>query len=151
MALFKLYKVKTVDNFWLIGVKGRLFDTKGYFLIDTGAQVSMINKLYFKSNMHAELQEVEVMGIASDTLKNIQVVKQVPIQLTRYQYVLKKALVIDISHITEKFKSNYTILGLIGNDFLFEHNISIQYGNMEMYQTDYCDILNDFSSNEIII
>jgi len=132
MDTFKLFKVKTIENSWLIGVKGKLFDTKGFFIIDTGAQVSMINRSYFKPKNNVDIQVVEVMGISSNTLENIELAKRIPIKLTRHNYILKKALIMDISHVTEKFKSNYTILGLIGNDFLHENIAMLDYYYMEM-------------------
>ncbi|NSW45423.1 MAG: hypothetical protein HPY79_06395 [Bacteroidales bacterium] len=132
MKNFKLFKVKTIENSWLIGVKGKLFDTKGFFIIDTGAQVSMINRSYCKTEKNIDIQEVEVMGISTNTLENVELAKRIPIKLTQHNYTLKKALIMDINHVTEKFKSNYTILGLIGNDFLHENIATLDYYYMEM-------------------
>lgn len=132
MSFFKLFKVKTIEDSWLIGIKGKLFNTAGYFIIDTGAQVSMINSLYFNTNFAVKLEMVEVMGISTNTIENIEIATHIPIKLTQFKYVLKKALVMDISHVTDKFKPNYTILGLIGNDFLYEHSALLNYYNMIM-------------------
>lgn len=132
MNFFKLFKVKTIEGSWLIGIKGKLFDTTGYFIIDTGAQVSMINRLYFNPLNTIKLQTVEVMGISTDTIENIEIAEHIPIKLTQFKYVLKKALIMDISHVTDRFMPNCPILGLIGNDFLHKHSALLNYYDMIM-------------------
>ncbi|MGQ9846530.1 MAG: hypothetical protein ACUVQP_03375 [Bacteroidales bacterium] len=127
-----MFKIKTIEGSWLIGIKGKLLNTTGYFIIDTGAQVSMINRLYFNAHNPVKLQMVEVMGISTNTIENIEIAKHIPIKLTRFKYTLKKALIMNISHVTDRFKPNYIILGLIGNDFLYEHSASLNYYDMVM-------------------
>ncbi|GAB4450326.1 MAG: hypothetical protein Fur0028_05770 [Bacteroidales bacterium] len=128
----RLHKVKSLDGNWLLGVKGKLDKETGYFILDTGAQVNMVECKFAKHLLLTEkrLPDVEIVGISPDGEVEFTMAEKVPIYLSRYSLTLNDVMVMDLSHIRAKFNKKYNVLGLMGNNFLFKHKAKVNYEEM---------------------
>jgi predicted sugar kinase len=128
----RLYKVKSLDGNWLLGVKGKLDKEMGYFILDTGAQVNMVESKFAQHLLLTEktLPDVEIIGISPEGEVEFTMAEKVPIYLSKFSLTINDVMVMDMSHIRAKFKEKYNVLGLLGNNFLFKHKAKVNYEEM---------------------
>lgn len=130
----KLHHIYSVDRRWLWGLKVTIENQKGFLILDTGAQNSVLNSYFFtflKSDSHVKNvlndEKTEIVGITPDSQIEFELISKLTIYLSRHKFQLKNVILTDISHIQSKFEEKYIILGLLGNDFLHQHKAIINY------------------------
>lgn len=112
-------------------IKSRFNSTaKGYVIIDTGASISAFDKKYCQqfSEELFNIKEIQSSGITSESLNAIPVTIN-KLFLSKYAFKINQAVLIDLSHINNLYKqfTNKFIIGIIGGNFLDEHNAVINY------------------------
>ncbi len=117
--------IKSVDGMPLLAIRSLVGSQKGYFIIDTGAQVSVIGQ--HVDVPHTDLYHLEqVLGIANEIL-DVALLEVGEIKLGKYKLSLGTCFRVDLSHIQSKIKPRYHILGLIGLTFLIEYEAIIDF------------------------
>ena len=111
---------KLIDH--LIVVEAELLDKKGDFIIDTGSETLILNKVHFPSNYIKKRKDTETAGILQRIDNPIERHLK---QLTLKDFSLKNKSsdVIDLSHI-EKAK-NMKLLGIIGYSILKDYEVFV--------------------------
>ncbi len=112
-------------------VKSRLNSAvKGYVIIDTGASISAFDKNYCEqySEQLINIKDIQSSGITSESLNAIPI-KINKLYLSNFAFEIEQAVLIDLSHINNLYKqfTNKLIIGIIGGNFLSEHNAIINY------------------------
>ena len=130
----KLHHIYSIDRRWLWGLKVNIENQKGFLILDTGAQNSVLNSCFFqflKSDTPAKdlsgNEKTEIVGITPDSQLDFELISKLTIYLSKNKFQLKNVILTDISHIQSKFEEKYIIMGLLGNDFLHQHKAIINY------------------------
>ncbi|OIQ22258.1 MAG: hypothetical protein BM549_07110 [Lacinutrix sp. MedPE-SW] len=111
---------KLVDN--LIVVEAEVLNKKGNFIIDTGSEALLLNKVHFPSKYIQSKKSSETSGIISLIDKPLErSLKAFTIQSLNIKN--KRCDVLDLSHI-EKTK-NMNLLGVIGYSILKDYEVFI--------------------------
>lgn len=132
----KLYRIYSTEIHWLLGLKVMIENQKGYLILDTGAQNSVLNSCLFT---HSKLKTIartflnvekgEVVGIAPNTFLDFQLISKISVVISKNKFQVKNVIFTNLSHIQSKFKKKYIILGILGNDFLHQQKAIINYEN----------------------
>jgi len=104
----------------------------GYLIIDTGASMSAFDKdtcMPFSEEIFL-VSEIQSSGVTSESLhaKPVHIKK---VYIGRFRFEINQAVVIDLNHIKQLYLqfSKKHIIGLLGSNFLKEHNAIIDYKN----------------------
>ncbi len=128
----KLHQIKTIENRPLITIKAKTGENKGYFIIDTGAQTSIISDA-ISGYTHKELTYVnEVLGITNEKIQNVKMIELYEVKIGKTKINIKPCFVLNITHIQKAFKPKYLILGLLGFDFLSYYKANIDLKNKKL-------------------
>lgn len=111
---------KLIDH--LIVVEANLLNKKGNFIIDTGSQNLILNKVHFPSQYKHNKKRVETTGVLN-SLDNPLQKKISEFNLLHFSLKDKNSDIIDLSHI-EKIKKMH-LLGIIGYSILKDYEIFI--------------------------
>jgi hypothetical protein len=110
-------------------------DFRGMWIVDTGASKTVLdsNHVDYFVPLETPLTEIESMGIGSSKVET----KSGVIESICFGEVCLKKLhvaLIDLSSINELYQkyTNETITGLIGSDFLVQHNAVVDFKKMTM-------------------
>jgi hypothetical protein len=108
----------------------------GFLIIDTGASMSAFDRetcIPF-SEENFQVSEIQSSGITSESLhaKPVHIKK---IYIGRFRFEISQAVVLDLSHIKHLYEqfAKKNIIGLLGSNFLKEHNAIIDYKNNLLY------------------
>ncbi len=127
----KLHFLRSLDDNFLIGIRAKIFNTKGFFIIDTGAQLSIINQQLinkYQLNYNTlSLPGSEIVGINKEAIQEIKFISNINFYHQKKRFKLLNIIIFDLSHIENKFKKNYTILGILGNDVFLQYQALINY------------------------
>ncbi|MFD2914654.1 pepsin/retropepsin-like aspartic protease family protein [Psychroserpens luteus] len=111
---------KLIDN--LIVIEAELLNQKGNFIIDTGSETLILNKVHFKTRQNDYSNSREASGVI-DFIDN-------PLEKRLREFIIKditienkKSDVIDLSHIETSKKIH--LLGIIGYDILKDYEVFI--------------------------
>ncbi|WP_040280906.1 pepsin/retropepsin-like aspartic protease family protein [Psychroserpens damuponensis] len=111
---------KLIDN--LIVIEAELLKQKGDFIIDTGSESLILNKVHFKARKSLSSSSKETSGVI-DVIDN-------PLEKQLREFIIqditiedKKSDVIDLSHIETSKKIH--LLGIIGYDILKDYEVFI--------------------------
>jgi len=111
---------KLIDN--LIIIEAELLDKKGNFIIDTGSETLILNKVHFKVQKPYYAKTKKTSGVI-DIIDN-------PLEKRLREFIIKditvedkKSDVIDLSHIETSKKIH--LLGIIGYDILKDYEVFI--------------------------
>lgn len=117
--------IQSIDEMPLLAIRSTIGSQKGYFIIDTGAQVSAVGN--HVDVPHTELHQLEqVSGITNDIV-DVALLDVGEVKMGRYKIPLGVCFRIDLSHIQSKIKPRYHVLGLIGLSFLMEYDAIIDF------------------------
>ena len=136
MHRIALHTIQSVDNLPLIAVKATLGKHKGYFIVDTGAQICLIGDHltdFEYEEIDFEKQDASVMGILDNETLNVTIIFVKNLKLARRNFDLGPSFVMPIQHIQDKIKKKYQILGIIGNSFLEFYEAIIDYRSKELF------------------
>ncbi|WP_298759413.1 aspartyl protease family protein [uncultured Psychroserpens sp.] len=111
---------KLIDN--LIVIEAELLDRKGNFIIDTGSETLILNKVHFKTRQPFYSKDKKTSGVI-DIIDN-------PLEKRLREFIIKDLIVedknsdvIDLSHIESSKKIH--LLGIIGFDILKDYEVFI--------------------------
>ncbi|WP_298903004.1 aspartyl protease family protein [uncultured Psychroserpens sp.] len=111
---------KLIDN--LIVIEAELLDRKGNFIIDTGSETLILNKVHFKTRQPFYNKKKETSGVI-DVIDN-------PLEKRLREFIIKDLIVedtnsdvIDLSHIERSKKIH--LLGIIGFDILKDYEVFV--------------------------
>ena len=111
---------KLIDH--LIVVKAEIFEQKGNFIIDTGSETMILNKVHFSNVYEHQKKNVESSGIMhsveSSYKKHIK-----EFRLQSFKLENKNSDVIDLSHIEKSKKMK--LLGIIGYNILKDYEVFV--------------------------
>lgn len=110
---------KLIDN--LIVVKAELHDKKGNFVIDTGSETLILNKVHFPDKYTHPKRYISASGVidaANAYEKNLE-----EFILKNLSFKNKNSHVIDLSHIEKRKKMN--LLGIIGYNILKDYEVFV--------------------------
>lgn len=111
---------KLVDH--LIVVEAELLDKKGNFIIDTGSETLILNKVHFPSKYFYNKKETETTGILQSIDNPIERhLKELSIE--GFSIKNKKSDIINLSHI--ELSKKIKILGIIGYNVLKDYEVFI--------------------------
>ncbi len=111
---------KLVDH--LIVVEAELLDKKGNFIIDTGSEVMVLNKVHFsKFYTHQRINRTTAGILQSIDNPYKRNIKKFALENLRLHN--KKSMVIDLSHIEKSKKVR--LLGIIGYDILKDYEVFV--------------------------
>lgn len=130
----KLHPIYSIDRRWLWGLKVNIDNQKGFLILDTGAQNSVLNSYFFPylkfdspvKNLLVK-EKTEIVGITPESQIEFELISKLTLYLSKHKFQLKNVILTDISHIQSKFEKKCIILGLLGNDFLYQHKAVINY------------------------
>jgi hypothetical protein len=111
---------KLIDH--LIVVEATVLNKKGSFIIDTGSQNLVLNKVHFHSKYENNIKNNSTTGIFSNIDNPLQK-KLSEFNLQQFTLKNKNADIIDLSHIEKSKKMN--LLGIIGYSILKDYEIFI--------------------------
>ncbi len=138
MLILPIYTIKSIDNLSLIAVKGRIGNCKGYFILDTGAQISIISNhvddfdydLINQSNY-----DTKIIGVNETDPVEANLILVNEIILSRYKLELGPAMVLPLQHVRERIKKRYPVLGIIGHPFFEHYEAMINYSDKTLCLT----------------
>lgn len=113
---------KLVDR--LIVIEGSLKDKKGNFIIDTGSEALILNKIHFKTYPF----NYKKRGVTSGVLNDIEAPLEKTIKIISFKNLHlknKSSDIIDLSHIEKSKKIK--LLGIIGYCILKEYEVFIDF------------------------
>ena len=108
---------KIIDQ--LLVIEAETHDKKGNFIIDSGSETLILNKLHFKTNLSKYKTTYGVNG----SIENAQEMKLREFILENFSLKNKKTDIIDLSHIEEA--KRIKLLGIIGFNILKDYEIFI--------------------------
>lgn len=110
-------------------------ELKGHFIIDTGASMTVIDKRLAGTyiDLSESPAEIHSSGITSQPLE-VLTGKLEEMKIGKFVIQDFPVVMIDLEHINNLYRqfSDKQILGLLGGDFLKEHQAVIRYGNKDM-------------------
>ena len=113
--------VELEDNSFHIIVSLQIGSIEGDFIIDTGASVTVIDKLTpFSYEPLDDVSEINSGGVCGE--------------INEVQLVNIHAAVIDLQYVNSLYDKHLQrrVAGLLGSDFLVRHEAVIDYGNKEL-------------------
>ena len=116
--------VELEDNSFHIIVSLQIGSIEGDFIIDTGASVTVIDKLTpFSYEPLDDVSEINSGGVCGE-INEVQLVNITNIH----------AAVIDLQYVNSLYDKHLQrrVAGLLGSDFLVRHEAVIDYGNKEL-------------------
>ncbi len=118
------------DNFHLIISSVFADETKGNWVIDTGASKSVFDKNLAEYCLISEdeTEELHSAGI-SDKPMTTSLGYMKPFRFGKFEVENMKVALLDMAHINELYSkvTNLKICGLLGSDFLLKHKAVIDY------------------------
>lgn len=124
--------IKTIDNNVVLAVKAKIKDVEGFFIVDTGAQVSVISD-NLKEYSYEELFDVDkIVSVTEESVQNVKLIKLYDVKFGRYKLDLGLTFIFNLNHIQENIKQKYLIVGLLGLTFLKEFKTKIDLKNKKM-------------------
>jgi hypothetical protein len=113
---------KLIDH--LIVVEAQLLDKKGNFIIDTGSEALILNKVHFPDAHPFQMKSEETSGIVSE-IETIHEKRLKEFTLQNVKLYNTDADVIDLSHIENSKHMN--LLGIIGYSILKDYEVFIDF------------------------
>ncbi|WP_370479686.1 hypothetical protein [Tamlana flava] len=111
---------KLVDH--LIVVKAEIFDKEGNFIIDTGSETMILNKVHFSNVYEHQKKNASASGIMHSVEDSYEKhIKEFVLQ--NFKLENKNSDIIDLSHIEKSKKMK--LLGIIGYNILKDYEIFI--------------------------
>lgn len=125
--------VKLKDYRYVPLVQAKLNDKYKYFILDTGASISVIDESEVK-NMKVYYEDANTITGYGGIIKSTKVLKNPNIELGGIK-LTDKWLVQDISHIklAVENSTNVTIAGIIGNNQLARYHLIIDLNKGRLY------------------
>jgi hypothetical protein len=106
----------------LIVINAKLYNQKGNFIIDTGSESLILNKVHFSNLYNHQAKKQHTSGVLTSVENNYQKrIKEFIIQ--NFTLENKTSDVIDLSHIEESKKIK--LLGIIGYNILKDYEVFI--------------------------
>ena len=121
--------VELEDNSFHIIVSLQIGSIEGDFIIDTGASVTVIDKLTpFSYEPLDDVSEINSGGVC------VQLVNITALQIDNHTIENIHAAVIDLQYVNSLYDKHLQrrVAGLLGSDFLVRHEAVIDYGNKEL-------------------
>ena len=126
--------VELEDNSFHIIVSLQIGSIEGDFIIDTGASVTVIDKLTpFSSEPLDDVSEINTGGVCGE-INEVQLVNITALQNGDHTIENVHAAVIDLQYVNSLYDKHLQrrVAGLLGSDFLVRHEAVIDYGNKEI-------------------
>ena len=123
--------VELEDNSFHIIVSLQIGSIEGDFIIDTGASVTVIDKLTpFSYEPLDDVSEINSGGVCGE----INEVNITALQIDNHTIENIHAAVIDLQYVNSLYDKHLQrrVAGLLGSDFLVRHEAVIDYGNKEL-------------------
>ena len=111
---------KLIDH--LIVVEAQLLGKKGNFIIDTGSETLILNKVHFPKISHFQIKNKETSGVLTK-IETIHEKRLKEFTLQNFKILNTSADVIDLSHIENSKHMN--LLGVIGYSILKDYEVFI--------------------------
>ena len=121
--------VELEDNSFHIIVSLQIGSIEGDFIIDTGASVTVIDKLTpFSYEPLDDVSEINSGGVCGE-INEVQLVNITALQIDNIH-----AAIIDLQYVNSLYDKHLQrrVAGLLGSDFLVRHEAVIDYGNKEL-------------------
>ena len=121
--------VELEDNSFHIIVSLQIGSIEGDFIIDTGASVTVIDKLTpFSYEPLDDVSEINSGGVCGE-INEVQLVNITALQIENIH-----AAIIDLQYVNSLYDKHLQrrVAGLLGSDFLVRHEAVIDYGNKEL-------------------
>ena len=126
--------VELEDNSFHIIVSLQIGSIEGDFIIDTGASVTVIDKLTpFSYEPLDDVSEINSGGVCGE-INEVQLVNITALQIDNHTIENIHAAVIDLQYVNSLYDKHLQrrVAGLLGSDFLVRHEAVIDYGNKEL-------------------
>ncbi|WP_298539047.1 hypothetical protein [uncultured Aquimarina sp.] len=117
---------KLIDH--LIVIEAALLNKKGNFIIDTGSETLILNKIHFPTKYSHRKKRKETSGVL-DIIEDTNTTKLKEFILQNFNLKNKASDIIDLSHIEKTKKMN--LLGIIGYSILKDYEVFI---DMHLHQ-----------------
>jgi|GEM_PF-6496704 hypothetical protein len=125
--IIPLKKIKTIEKAPIFAVKAKIGNIKGYLILDTGSQINVISDSIKNYSQEEFTIFDKIVTISEDIVKDVKVVSIKNAKFGNKSINLGYCCVIDLKHIQSIVKPNYTILGLLGLNFLMEQKAIINF------------------------
>ncbi|BFP41504.1 hypothetical protein FGF1_23490 [Flavobacteriaceae bacterium GF1] len=109
----------------LIVIEGQVLGKKGGFIIDTGAEALILNRVHYPKNLPVRRKVASSSGVMSAMGDVFQNIVDALLLSNTFSISKKKADIIDLSHIEKQKKVK--ILGIIGHNVLEDYEIFIDF------------------------
>lgn len=126
--------VELEDNSFHIITTLEIGSIVGDFIIDTGASVTVIDKQTpFSYEPLDDVSEINSGGVCGE-INEVQLVNIKSLQIGNHTIENIRAAVIDLQYVNSLYEKHLQrrVAGLLGCDFLVEHEAIIDYGNKEL-------------------
>ena len=126
--------VELEDNSFHIIITLQIGSIEGDFIIDTGASVTVIDKLTrFTYEPLDDVSEINSGGVCGE-INEVQLVNIKALQIGGHTIEDIHAAVIDLQYVNSLYDKHLQrrVAGLLGSDFLVKHEAVIDYGNKEL-------------------
>ena len=109
----------------LIVIEGQVLGKKGGFIIDTGAEALILNRVHYPKNLPVRRKVASSSGVMSAMGDVFQNMVDALLLSNTFSISKKRADIIDLSHIEKQKKVK--ILGIIGHNVLEDYEIFIDF------------------------
>ena len=130
--------VELEDNSFHIIVSLQIGSIEGDFIIDTGASVTVIDKLTpFSYEPLDDVSEINSGGVCGE-INEVQLVNITALQIDNHTIENIHAAVIDLQYVNSLYDKHLQrrVAGLLGSDFLVRHEAVCEDGSSIWYEGD---------------
>lgn len=140
MKIAKLKLVELADDNYHIFVSVKVNGNKVWFIVDTGASGSVVDKDYYSAKLVSKYKTIkqEVHGLHS-TQAESYVGKLKTLEVGKLSLKNISIACIDLNHVNNAYKQRklkLKISGIVGSDLLLKHGIIIDYKQLALFKSE---------------
>ncbi len=140
MKIAKLKLVELADDNYHIFVSVKVNGNKVWFIVDTGASGSVVDKDYYSAKLVSKYKTIkqEVHGLHS-TQAESYVGKLKTLEIGKLMLNNISIACIDLNHVNNAYKQRklkLKISGIVGSDLLLKHGIIIDYKQLALFKSE---------------
>lgn len=137
-------KLQRIHNFsinktWFLCAKATIEKENGFLIIDTGAQISIINSQYFYetqfNTIPRDFLSFNLMGFSNhfDELTDFELIRRLTISFSKHSFNFENLILTNLWKIQSQFEEKHKILGILGNNFFYQYKAIINYGTKTLH------------------
>lgn len=139
--IIKLQRIHnySINRTWFLCANATIEKENGFLIIDTGAQISVINSQFFKevkfNTIPRDFLGFNLMGISNDfdEFTDFELIRKLTISFSRHSFNFENLILTSLRKLQSQFEEKHKILGILGNNFFYQYKAIINYGTKTMH------------------